>query len=615
MALGGTSFGVMGTDAGAQSAVVLSRAMRRRVLGGLPAVALFAASLACAPAASAKDVTITSFDGTRIAAHWFVGKGLGPGERAPTVLEGPGWSSGGDTDSSGGSGGSGAGAIFGVPGISGFIDHGYNVLTWDPRGFGQSGGTVEIDDPRYEGRDVQALINWVAKQPEAQMDLSCSQRKGKAKRKRSRKRGRRLVTCATSSDDPTIGMAGASYGGGIQLVAAGLDRRIDAIAPTIAWHSLLTALFPEGDIKLGWGSILVAAGVEGTLPGGASSPATAAGRQDPHFYSTLTNGVATGTTTQDDLDWMASHGPGELLKRIQVPTLLLQGTVDTLFPLDEAVANFDEIGQNPLRTAAIKAKAKRKKGKRKRKRRVSGPVQRVPVKMVWFCGGHGVCLTDPGPGSAYLDQRTLAWFDRYLRGKPDVDTGPKFAWIADDGQLRSSDAYPLASAGRLHASGSGSLPIVPGQGSGSLIFATQASNAVNVPLPGPSADANVLGAPHVDLTYQGTAAPANTFVYAQFVNPRNGTVLGNMATPIPVTLDGQQHTVSRDLELVAGRAPAGGGYTLQLTPSSSLYDQQRSAGVVTFSSVDVTMPLSDPVAASQSAVAKHKKKRKRKHRR
>src|SRR5829696_8524171 len=81
--------------------------------------------------------------------------------------------------------------------------------------------------------------------------------------------------------------------------------------------------------------------------------------------------------------------------------------------------------------------------------------------------------------------------------------------------------------------------------------------------------ANVVGAPHLDLTYHGTAAPQKTWVYAQFVNPRNGTVLGNIATPIPLTLDGQTHSISRNLEMVAGRAPAGGGYTLQLTASSS----------------------------------------------
>jgi ABC-2 type transport system ATP-binding protein len=576
--------------------------MWRRASGGLAIVAVAATVLSWAPSAGARDVTITSFDGTRIAAHWFVGEGVGPGRRAPTILEGPGWSQPGDTQTQG----DGAGQLFGVPGIGNFIEHGYNVLTWDPRGFGQSGGTVEIDDPRYEGRDVQALIDWVATQPEARLDQSCKAKKLRSKRRR---RAKRLVTCATSPSDPTIGMAGASYGGGIQLVAAAIDRRIDAIAPTIAWHSLITSLFPDGNIKFGWGSLLQVLGVEGTLPGGLSSPATAAGRQDPHFYSILVNALATGTVTQEDLDWMASHGPGDLVDRIRVPTLLMQGTVDTLFPLDEAVTNFERIGDNTLRTAAIKAK-QRKRGKRRGSRKP----QRVPVKMIWFCGGHGVCLTGAGPGADYLDRRQLAWFDRYLRGRPDADTGPKFAWIADDAQLRSSDAYPLRGAGQLRASGSGTLPIVPGQGSGALILATPAADAVNLSVPGPAGEANVVGPPRLDLAYHGLAAPRRTWVYAQFVNPRNGTVLGDIATPIPVTLDGKAHTISRDLETVAGWAPPGGGYKLQLTASSSLYDLQRSAGAVTFDGIQVSMPLGEPVTAAKAKQGK-KKHRKRKHRR
>ena len=49
-------------------------------------------------------------------------------------------------------------------------------------------------------------------------------------------------------------MSGPSYGGGIQLVTAGIDRRVDAITPTIAWNSLLTGLYKEGSVKQGWGS-------------------------------------------------------------------------------------------------------------------------------------------------------------------------------------------------------------------------------------------------------------------------------------------------------------------------------------------------------------------------
>jgi ABC-2 type transport system ATP-binding protein len=90
-----------------------------------------------------------------------------------------------------------------------------------------------------------------------------------------------------------------------------------------------------------------------------------------------------------------------------------------------------------------------------------------------------------------------------------------------------------------------------------------------------------------------------------------------MATPIPLTLDGQAHSISRDLEMVAGRAPAGGGYTLQLTPSSSLYDYQRSAGVVNFGKIDVSMPLGNPVSGSETKSAQQKRKkhhRRKKHR-
>jgi ABC-2 type transport system ATP-binding protein len=294
-------------------------------------VAALAAALACAPAAGAKDVNITSFDGTKIAAHWFPGKGVTPGSPAPTILEGPGWSQPGDSATGGGPG---PGALFGVPGIDNFIDNGYNVLTWDPRGFGQSGGTVQIDDPRYEGRDVQALIDFVSKQPEAQLDQSCSA--SKKKRKKANKRRRRaktLVTCATSPNDPTLGMAGASYGGGIQLVGAAIDKRIDAIAPTIAWHSLLTSLFLERNIKCGWGSLLVTLGIQGSLPGGLTAPATAAGRQDPHFYSIFQNGLTTGTVSDADYEWMASHGPADLVDQVKVPTLLIEGTMGHALPL------------------------------------------------------------------------------------------------------------------------------------------------------------------------------------------------------------------------------------------------------------------------------------------
>ena len=109
--------------------------MWRRVLGGLPIAAVIAGALACAPAANAQDVTITSFDGTKIAAHWFVGKGSrGGGTALPRFSRDQGGARAAIRTAQSGPG---VGAVFGVPGISTFVSHGYNVLTWDPRGFGQ----------------------------------------------------------------------------------------------------------------------------------------------------------------------------------------------------------------------------------------------------------------------------------------------------------------------------------------------------------------------------------------------------------------------------------------------------------------------------------------------
>jgi hypothetical protein len=79
--------------------LVASPAVRRT--GGLVAAAVISLALACASAASAKDVTVTSFDGTKIVAHWFPGKGVDPDHPAPAILEGPGWSMAGDTQTRG----------------------------------------------------------------------------------------------------------------------------------------------------------------------------------------------------------------------------------------------------------------------------------------------------------------------------------------------------------------------------------------------------------------------------------------------------------------------------------------------------------------------------------
>jgi ABC-2 type transport system ATP-binding protein len=488
-----------------------------------------------APAAAhARDAIVSSFDGEPMVTHFFSAQGLGPNGKAPTIMVGHGWGGTGETDENAGA-------------VGRFRDAGYNVVTWDARGFGGSGGTVMIDHPEFEGRDAQALIDFISQQPEARLD---------------------------GPGDPRVGMSGPSYGGGIQLVTAGIDGRVDVIVPTIAWNSLVTSLFRSGAIKLGWGSALVGLGIPQSVAPGVFSPAgVQTGHQSEQFYSTVIEGTATGQISEANRQWFAEHGPDFLLDNIKAPTLILQGTVDTLFTLDEAHFNYEALKDNG-----------------------------IPLKMMWFCGGHGVCLTetggggDPITGSDYTQQAELAWFDRHLKSDTGVGTGPAFEWIDEGGEWHASDAYPLNEVGVLQGTGSGQLPITPagGAGSGVLVFASPSPVSVRAPIEAPQQPVHVLGAPRLKMTYSGTAAPQDTFVYAQIVDRSRNIVVNNLATPIPVTLDSQQHEVTLPLERIASRStPA--GYELQIVAGTTVYDHQRSAGFIDIAEARVELPVSEPI--------------------
>src|SRR3954463_6481978 len=126
------------------------------------AAAFVAAALVVAPAADARDVVIPSFDGAPLSASFFPAQGLAPRQRAPTILETHGWGAvrARDEDSA-------TPAARGEGGRAPLRRAGFNVLTWDSRGFGESGGTVEVDSKDFEGRDVSALLDWLATPPQA----------------------------------------------------------------------------------------------------------------------------------------------------------------------------------------------------------------------------------------------------------------------------------------------------------------------------------------------------------------------------------------------------------------------------------------------------------------
>src|SRR5215211_7794878 len=94
----------------------------------LPLLLALVALPALAPAASARDQIVTSFDGTPLSTTFFPAAGLKAGQRAPMVLMTHGWGEQRSRDENGGSL-----EAFGAIGVGSLRRAGFNVLTWDSR--------------------------------------------------------------------------------------------------------------------------------------------------------------------------------------------------------------------------------------------------------------------------------------------------------------------------------------------------------------------------------------------------------------------------------------------------------------------------------------------------
>ncbi|OBB13404.1 hypothetical protein A5761_19485 [Mycolicibacterium setense] len=498
---------------------------------------------ALAPAGTPVAYTykVTSFDGAEISMNWFPASGLQAGGEAPTIFSGAGLSSAGDTNPYSG----------GATGVGTFRDAGYNVITWDSRGEHASGGILQLDSPFYEGRDVSAMIDYVAKRPGTQLD---------------------------GANDPRMGMVGPSYGGGIQWVAAGTDNRIDAIVPTISWNSLNSSLYPNEAFKTSYAALLLL------------SLVTSGANINNQLYAGIFTGALLGVLTPEQQAVLASSGPTALVNKITAPTLIIQGTVDVLFPLQQAIDNAQILDANG-----------------------------VPVKMVWFCGGHGNCDTPAGDSTEMVETATLSWLDTYVKHKGEnVDGGlaetlPKFQWIDQNGEHYTSDLLPsdpdFAGAPVTASGGGGLLGIVPvlggsGPGSAGIPFGlgdgTKATNAVNVTVTAPSDTATqIVGAPELTMTYSGVGTSRH--VYAQIVDDQTGKVIGNVVTPIPVTLDGKEHTVTIPMEAVAYTLEPGHTATVQITSSATPFLNFTQFGAINISGIEVALPTAGPGANVQPA--------------
>ncbi|HET6860920.1 MAG TPA: alpha/beta fold hydrolase [Streptomyces sp.] len=403
--------------------------------------------------------------------------------------------------------------------------NGYAVLTWSARGFGKSTGEVGLNDPDREVKDVSKMIDWLAERPEVELD---------------------------SAGDPRVGLSGSSYGGAISLLAAGHDKRVDAVAPQITYWNLADALFPDGVFKKLWAGIFINTG------GGCE-------KFEKRLCEMYERVAVAGKPDAAARDLMEARSPSAVGDRIKVPALIVQGQSDSLFPLDQADAMAKAIGDNG-----------------------------APVAVDWIAGGH-----DGGDReTARVEGRITHWFDRYLKEDKRADTGPAFRVTRTGGvdstngsaQLRgaSSDSYPgLESDGQTlklggkreqtFANPAGAAPpaisAVPGIGalsqlSGlgvglSLDFPGQNARFETAPL---TSDLRITGSPTVKARVKSDGDDAVLFakVYDVSADGAQQVLPNQLVAPVRVTGSGAEGGATVDLTLPAVDREVRAGHRLRV---------------------------------------------------
>ncbi|MFB7742400.1 alpha/beta fold hydrolase [Streptomyces sp. NPDC056132] len=405
---------------------------------------------------------------------------------------------------------------------------GYAVMTWSARGFGKSTGQIGLNDPEFEVKDVSRLIDWLAERPEVRLD---------------------------GAGDPRVGVTGVSYGGAISLLAAGYDKRVDAIAPEMTYWNLSDVFFPDGVYKKLWAGIFVS---------------TAGGCQkfEPQICAMYNRVATAGQPDQAAEKLLESKSPSAVGDRIKVPALIMQGQTDSLFPLGQADAMAQRITANG-----------------------------APVSVDWVAGGHDGGDRETGRTQARVTQ----WFDRYLKDDKGADTGPAFRVTRTGGvnstdgaaQLRgaSSGTYPGLESGRHTVALAGreqsfdnppggappAISAVPGLGAGlsglsslgvglSLDFPGQYAKFDSAPL---TTGLHVTGSPTVKLKVKSSGDDAVLFGKVYDVGPDGKQQVLPAQLVAPVRVAGAKDGKAVELTLPAVDHTVEAGHRLRLVVAAT----------------------------------------------
>ena len=339
-----------------------------------------------------------------------------------------------------------------------FASDGYAALAYSGLGFGGSGCKITLDDPLYDGMAAKQLVSYLGGEPGIAFTDAAHTSAAPVVDFVTHDR----VDHAGHADtyDPRVGMIGGSYGGEIQFAAAYVDPRVDTIVPFITWSDLAYSLTPNnadlppghgvtnpvpGASKTTWAALFSGEGIADGVQGAQADPTRDVGC--PNFANWVCAGLAfaasAGYADPTTTAYLRHASVTSYADAVRIPTLIIQGENDTLFNLNEAVANYRALQSH-----------------------------QVPVSMIWQSWGHSgstpapgeLDLSNPDPKTQYESARVYAWFDHYLRSEA-VSTGPGFAYFRDwvnytgiaTPAYATAASYPVGHTSPLYLSAAQSL--------------------------------------------------------------------------------------------------------------------------------------------------------------
>ncbi len=517
---------------------------RRPLLGGLLAATLLGGLAVAAPSSAAPAPVNACFDSvpepkatapTKICYTLFQPEGATAATPVPMVLHSHGW------------GGSRTRTV--TAELKPFLDAGYGVLSFDQRGFGESGGRAHTLQADIEAFDVLSLVKIVSKLDWVQQE---------------------------AVGDPVLGAIGGSYGGGYQFLGAfgGIlhEQRnpFDALAPQITWNDLKTALAPDEVARSAWLALLSGVSLQDN---------------DERAQRAFVYGSATGLWPKDavgkaidaDMDayflktgpaWHVSEG-----RLLDIPVLFRQGISDNLFNLNQGITNFD--------TALT-------------------PEARAQSVLIGYNGGHTLpnalprgaatagdpCSTELGGSFTDL---TLRFFDRALKG-------------VGDG-VRGTGQYHLATSDATDCVNADTATGTTAKDLGTLVTPAAAGAPLYTALTGGEA-VTVSGVPTLKALV--TSAGVNNkafFGLAVGTTPADAVVLQNNLMPLHEDLPVVGAARSFELPGVAVNVPAGQKLFLVVSPVSDIFatNGSRTPGALVLQQAAVTLPVVTQQAAINPA--------------